>query len=158
MKRSTIRSVVVLALPALAFTAALIAAAGCNRTPPDETPSRTAEPPPITDRDWELVAIGERVDPRGAGGRPVTLRLDPTTSRAAGFAGCNRYSAAYVLRADSLTFGPGISTRMACPEGMELEDSYLASLASFTTFEATDSTLVLHGSAGPLARFRRAEP
>lgn len=132
-------------------TLALLAALACGRTP---APSPTATPPRITDRDWELVALGPNTTPRGADGRPVTLRLDAATGRAAGFAGCNRFSAGYALKGDRLTFQPPISTRMACAEGMELESAFLATLPSLTTYQATDSTLVLSGPDGPRARFR----
>jgi putative lipoprotein len=111
-------------------------------------------PPPIADRDWELVALGQDTNPRGAGGRPVTLRLDAAGGRASGFAGCNRYGAGYTLDGDRLTFGAPISTRMACAEGMQLESAFLAMLPSVTTYEATGSTLVLRGAGGPLARLR----
>ncbi len=141
----------------------LIAIPACQPKPPDETPvpsptTSSAPAPAITDRDWELSALGEIVEPRGNGGQPVTLRLDSASSRASGSAGCNRYSATYTLSGDSLTFGPGMSTKMACPDGMEIESRFLTSLASFKTFLATDTTLVLGDATGPLARFRLAAP
>lgn len=130
--------------------------AGCakhEQTPsPAPAPAR-AEARPITDRDWDLVALGERDHPLGAGGKPATLRLDTAAQRAGGNAGCNRYSASYRLSGDSLSFGPGISTKMACPDGMDLENAWLGALAKVATFSATDSTLTLNGADGPLARF-----
>ena len=108
----------------------------------------------ITDVDWELSAIEGRASPLGAGGRPVTLRLDAAASRAAGFAGCNRYSAPYRIHGDSLSFGPAISTKMACTDGMELERRFLVALPVFTTWRRADSTLTLSGPSGPLAQFR----
>jgi heat shock protein HslJ len=135
--------------------AAVLATLGCGRTPPAETPAKAvAAARPITDRDWQLVSLGERTDPKGSGGRPITLRLDAATSRAAGFAGCNRYSAGYVLTADSLKFTAPISTKMACADGMEVEGGFLAALPTVVTYQASDSSLSLHGPAGPLARFR----
>jgi putative lipoprotein len=108
----------------------------------------------ITDRDWILVALGEQADPLGSGNRPATLRFDTATSRAMGFAGCNTYSAEFALSADSLSFQPPISTKMACSEGMELEITFLATLTAITTYQATDSSLTLLGLGAPLARFR----
>ena len=137
----------------LAAFAAVLATLGCGRTPPAETPPKAA-PRPITDRDWRLVTLGERTDPRGTGGRPITLHLDAATSRAAGFAGCNRYNAGYVLTADSLKFTDPISTKMACTEGMDIESSFLGTLPAIVTYQASDSSLTLRGAAGPLARFR----
>jgi heat shock protein HslJ len=108
---------------------------------------------PIEDRDWDLVALGERDHPLGNGGRPVTLRFDAAERRAGGNAGCNRYNARYVLTADSLHFAAASSTRMACVDGMELESAWLGALSRVVTWSATDSTLTLAGPDGPLARF-----
>jgi heat shock protein HslJ len=108
----------------------------------------------IADLDWELAAIDGQPSPLGAGQRPVTLRLDAASSRGGGFAGCNRYSAPFRIRHDSLSFGPAISTKMACTEGMELERRFLVALPVITTFARTDSTLTLSGPSGPLAQFR----
>jgi heat shock protein HslJ len=111
-------------------------------------------PGAITDLDWELAAIDGQPSPLGAGQRPVTLRLDAASSRGGGFAGCNRYSAPFRIGHDSLSFGPAISTKMACTEGMELERRFLVALPSITTFARSDSTLTLNGPSGPLAQFR----
>jgi hypothetical protein len=69
----------------------------------------------------------------------AALGCESTTSRAAGFAGCNRFSASYRLSGDSLSFGPIVS-KMACADGDELERSFLTALPS--------------GPGGVLARFR----
>ncbi len=118
------------------------------------TRSPSPASPAVADRDWELVALAQDANPRGAGGRPVTLRLDAAGGRASGFAGCNRYSAGYTLDGDRLTFGPAMSTKMACAEGMQLESAFLAMLPAVATYEVTGSTLVLRGAGGPLARLR----
>jgi len=122
----------------------LVFAAGCR-------PAATV----ITDIEWNLVGLGERTNPLGAGGKPLTLRLDAASRRAAGFGGCNRYSASYSLRGDSLSFGAGMSTRMACPDGMELEDTWLATMQKIVTFAATETTLTLNAAEGPVASFRK---
>ena len=111
-------------------------------------------PGAITNLDWELAAIDGQPSPLGAGQRPVTLRLDAASARSGGFAGCNRYSAPFRIGHDSVTFGPAMSTKMACTEGMELERRFLVALPSITTFARTDSTLTLSGPSGPLAQFR----
>jgi len=108
----------------------------------------------LDNREWALVALGEVAAPVGAGNRPATIQFDPTTGRAAGFAGCNRYSAGYTVAGDSLTFGPAISTKMACADGDQLERGYLAMLPAIRSYALSDSTLTLNGSDGPLARFR----
>jgi len=139
-----------------------VAVAACRQAPPRKQPSQasTLARAPVTgsamilDREWVLTALGDHSSPTGAGGRPATLRLESATKRASGFAGCNRYGATYVLTADSLRFGPSMSTKMACAEGDELERAFLAALAAVSTYQVSDSTLSLMGSGGVVARFK----
>ncbi|MBA3318433.1 MAG: META domain-containing protein [Gemmatimonadales bacterium] len=137
----------------------LIALAACGPKPPAAEPP-AAEPPPasgtasLNNREWILVHLGEMAAPLGAGGRPATIQFDQSNGRAAGFAGCNRYSAGYSLAGETLSFGPAISTKMACADGDELERGFLAMLPAIETYEVSDSALTLSGSGGPLARFR----
>ena len=142
----------------------LVFAAGCrpaaNKPRPEaQSAASAAQPTPaatgITDIDWNLVGLGERTNPLGAGGKPLTFRLDAASQRAAGFGGCNLYSASYLLRSDSLSFGAGISTKMACPDGMELEDAWLATMPRIVTFAATETTLTLNATEGRVASFRK---
>jgi len=109
--------------------------------------------PALAGRDWTLVALGDEADPRGADGRPLTLRLEQADHRAGGFAGCNRFGGSYRLVEDSLSFGPLAATRMACPAGMDLEQRFLAMLGEVRRYQATDSTLSLLSPAGITARF-----
>lgn len=108
----------------------------------------------IVEREWALVTLGDSAAPLGSGGKPATIRFDSASSRAGGFAGCNRYSAPYTMAGDSLHFGPAISTKMACAEGDSLERAYLAIIPEVSGYKASDSTLTLTGSAGALAGFR----
>jgi heat shock protein HslJ len=140
---------------AFAASGALLLLVACTspRKQPNQEQSSMPARTPITDRDRVLVALGEQSSPAGRGNQPATLRLEATTSRAVGFAGCNRFSASYTLVGDSLRFGPAMATKMACVDGDELERSFLGALPVVATYEVTDSALVLKGSGGPLARF-----
>lgn len=128
---------------------------GANGRAPDTTASHSggASSAAMVERDWALVTLGDSAAPPGSGGKPATIRFDSAASRAAGFAGCNRYSAPYTVAGDSLSFGPAISTKMACAEGDSLERAYLAIIPGVTGFRVTDSTLTLTGSSGTLAVF-----
>jgi heat shock protein HslJ len=135
---------------------ALVSLLGCGETKPPSPPPAAAAPvapavPAFADREWELVVLGQATPPPS--GRPVTMRFDSGSRRAAGSAGCNRYSAAYTMRGEGLTFGPAAATKMACPDGMEFEGSFFGMLTQVTTYEVTGSTLVLRGVDGSLARF-----
>ena len=140
---------------AFAASGALLVLAACTspQKQPSQAQSTLPAPTPITDRDWVLVALGEQPLPAGRGNQPATLRLEASTSRAVGFAGCNRFSASYTLAGDSLRFGPAVATKMACVAGDELERGFLGALPVVATYEATDSALILKGPSGPLARF-----
>jgi heat shock protein HslJ len=131
----------------------LLAACSKPQKPPSQEQAAMPARTPITDRDWLLVELGGQSSPLGRGNQPATLRLESKTSRAVGFAGCNRFSANYTLAGDTLRFGPAIATKMACVDGDELERRFLGVLPVAATYEATDSALILKGPGGPLARF-----
>jgi heat shock protein HslJ len=132
----------------------LLTVVACGPKPPASERPPAVSTGSLDNREWALVGLGEVAAPLGAGGRPATIQFDPTTRRAAGFAGCNRYSAGYAVAGDSLTFGPALSTKMACADGDELERGYLAMLPAIRRYALSDSILTLSGSDGPLARFR----
>ena len=144
----------------LAACAAALVTLACAKAPSDRAPDTTASRSggasfaAMVEREWALVTLGDSAAPQGSGGKPATIRFDSAASRAAGFAGCNRYSAPYTIAGDSLGFGPAISTKMACAEGDSLERAFLAIIPKVTGFQATDSTLTLTGSGGTLAGFR----
>jgi putative lipoprotein len=141
-----------------ACSAALVTLActgGAGGGAADTTASRSggAASAAMVEREWALVTLGDSAAPRGAGGKPATIRFDSAAAHAGGFAGCNRYSAPYTVAGDSLGFGPAISTKMACADGDALERAYLAIIPEVTGFRVTDSTLTLTGSTGTLAVF-----
>lgn len=138
----------------------LLAALACAQPGDKDAPSDTSVAPavtpasapmPITDRDWTLTSVGERMNPMGQGDRAPTLRLDSGESRASGFAGCNRFSGPYTLSGDSLSFGALVATKMACAQGNDVETAYLAALGTVRSFSVSDSVLTLRSADGPVA-------
>ncbi len=113
-----------------------------------------AGPAALVDRDWVLVSLDAHDQPLGAGGKPLTLRLDSGAGRAAGFAGCNRYSAGYELAGNSIRLMAPVSTRMACLEGMDVEQSYLAGLPLVTSYTIVGDTMMLKVAERTVATFR----
>lgn len=122
--------------------------------PPAEGAGGAASVASLTDREWVLVALGERTSVLGARGEPPTLRLGP--ENASGFAGCNRYSGGYELRADNrLRFETLVSTRMACTDAGDVETAFLSALAAVRQYRVTETELtLLDDTARPVARFR----
>lgn len=83
----------------------------------------------------------------------------PETGKVAGNGSCNRFFGTAQSSADSITFGPLGSTRMACPPAvMDQETRYLKALAAARRFEWHDTQLLLYsdGYDKPL-RFTRKD-
>jgi heat shock protein HslJ len=121
----------------------ILALVGCGPTAPD-----------LAGKEWVVTAVGDQMAPVGAGGRFLTMRFDAEGSRISGFSGCNQYGAAYTLAGDSISFGPAISTKMACEGFDSLEQSFLGAIPALARWQASDSTLVLYGGAGVAIRLR----
>lgn len=114
--------------------------------------------PSLFDITWNLVELDGQAAPTGMGGRPATLLLDRAEQRASGFAGCNRMGGSFTHSADSISFGPLAMTRMACTEGMELEQRYAAALEKVTTLRLTAAGLELLSDGATVARFSAVPP
>lgn len=71
---------------------------------------------------------------------------------ARGYAGCNRFTGAYTLTGNALTFGNLASTMRACPD-MALEDRFHRSLGAVERYEIRSTWLILYGADGELATF-----
>ena len=99
----------------------------------------------VVGRGWEVVEIGGApVD----GARPTLELADD--GRAYGSTAVNRWTGAYALDGDVLSFGPAVSTRMAGPEdAMATERAFLAALLLPLTVVADGSDgVVLAGPDG----------
>ena len=71
--------------------------------------------------------------------------------KVAGSAGCNDYTASYVVEDNAITFGPAATTRKMCsePEGVvEQESACLAALELATTFQIEGDELILMNADG----------
>ncbi len=66
-----------------------------------------------------------------------------------GFSGCNRFFGSYSFVSGELTFGPLVTTRMACPpDKMDAERKVLALLEAVKTADASHKSLVLKDASG----------
>lgn len=94
---------------------------------------------------WTLVSInGEPV----VSGTAITLGLDGKGG-VAGSAGCNSYSGSYTIDGETLTFGPLVTTRMACPEAiMQQETAYLSALEGGAAYTIANGRLTLVAANG----------
>ena len=90
----------------------------------------------------------------------ATLEFDDS-GRASGKGSCNRYSGPVTLTGDLISFGPLVSTKMACVEEAltAQENRFLEALGAAERYAVDGSELRIYarGSAAPL-RFTRAPP
>ena len=144
----TLRFVLLALLPILTMAA-------CNTAP-----AATAGPggplsSTIANSDWVLGTLADTPLPSGT---PITLQF--AFVKAAGFGGCNQYSASYSSDgASTLTFGAIAATRMACAGGDAFESAYFAALERVRKYVIEGSTLILSGeSGGALLTYGAAAP
>jgi heat shock protein HslJ len=104
---------------------------------------------------WTLTSINGTPAPAGSAGRPATLVFySGEERRVNGFAGCNQWSSTWERRGeDTLLFKPPVSTRMACADGMALEQRFLGIIEQARRLAQRDSTLTLITLTGDSARF-----
>lgn len=102
---------------------------------------------------WELVAMdGEAV----AGDAVPTLAFDEHGA-VSGSTGCNTFSGDVAIRGSELSFGPLVTTRMACadPAANAREQAFLSAMQGVTGYTLDDvGRLVLRG--GPELTFEVA--
>jgi heat shock protein HslJ len=93
---------------------------------------------------WRIASVS------GADGLdPARARAEMTQSRFASTIGCNRIAGKPEFSGNKLTFGPMMTTRMACPPPLgEVERAYLAALQATRGFRFTGETLVFLGEDG----------
>ncbi len=87
-------------------------------------------------------------------GQPIVAGSAPTlafdTERISGSGTCNSFGGDYTISGSKLTFGPIMSTMMACMENglMEQESAYFQALGSTASYEVKDGQLRLLDSGG----------
>ena len=109
-----------------------------------EKAQRTA----LEDTNWQLtgivkgdVVVSTWVDEK------ISIRFE--NGQAGGSAGCNTFSAEYILDGEKLAFGPAISTKMACePEVNERETAFLNALAQVAGYRVERTNLTLLDAGG----------
>lgn len=145
----------------LAAASAILALAACGpagEPAPNTRAGRAADSAYIRSAfgpTWTLTAINGTAAPLGSAGRPATLVFySGEERRANGFAGCNQWSSTWERRGeDTLLFAPPVSTRMACGDGMALEQRFLGIIGQARRLAQRDSTLTLFTLTGDSARF-----
>jgi heat shock protein HslJ len=86
-----------------------------------------------------------------AAGSTITMELNDK-GEVTGNATCNTYNGTYTIDGASITFGPLMSTKMACPsdELNAQEQAYLTALANTRTFELANGVLTFRDADGAM--------
>jgi heat shock protein HslJ len=106
---------------------------------------------------WALTSIAvEGTMASGVRGGGATLEF--VGDQAGGSAGCDQFLATYAVDAAMLTFGPVLTTRMACDEEtLASATSFLTLLATVASFSETAGNLTLMDATGtPVLTFASA--
>lgn len=102
---------------------------------------------------WKLLRI--RNQPVTDNQREPHLILHPDNKRVSGSGGCNQLMGSYSADGDQLTFSRPASTRMACLQGMEQEDVFLAALQNVARWRISGEQLeLLDASGNAVAQFQ----
>lgn len=103
---------------------------------------------------WKLTHLGDVPVIAGEKQREAHLVFGSQDQRVGGSNGCNRLMGGYALEGGKLAFSRLASTRMACAEGMNTEQKFLAALEQVKTWKIAGGHLELFDAAGRLlARF-----
>jgi heat shock protein HslJ len=133
----------------IAACAVVLAAVGCAYRGPKTSPGEGTS---LIDTYWKLLQIdGEDIEPP-EGDREAHLILRPD-HRATGFAGCNIFNGSWEFEGDVLTFGPLMTTRMACPQ-LDIERDMLATLDGQVVTEIEGEFLAVTGANGMELKFQ----
>ncbi|MHB1225181.1 MAG: META domain-containing protein [Gemmatimonadaceae bacterium] len=109
---------------------------------------------PLAGSNWKLAELGGTPAVGGADSERATqIRFHPDSGRIYGSGGCNRIAGPYTVAGDSLSFGPIMSTKMACldDQANRQEVAFLSALDSTRRYRISGDTLTLIGTGGPLA-------
>lgn len=109
-----------------------------------------APPPRLDGVNWEVTGFNNGRQAVVGVLADTTLRLAFDERDVYGYAGCNRFRAAYSIDGNTISIEPPAATRMFCGgEGvMEQEQQFLTALASATTWSIERGTLDMHRDDG----------
>ena len=121
--------------------------------------AETVDSMPLFGTTWTLTALGGHAPVSTTANNPAQLVLDGSQNRYSGSSGCNRLTGTIELKGDSLNFGAGASTMMACPEPlMKQEQAFTKMLQSVTGYRISGKTLELLAGNKMVAKFKAAKP
>ena len=131
----------------IAVIVVLLTRQGANSNPPASGWNAT-DPQGLMIPRWflnSLVLDGKKVV---LGDKLLNLQFEEN-GNVNGEGGCNSFFATYQVSSDGkLIFGPVGSTKMACADGMELENSYFTAISRVAQFRTADGQVTLASADG----------
>jgi heat shock protein HslJ len=116
------------------------------------------QPVTLENTAWALLELNGKTITVEVNDKAPYFELNSKKASSYGFGGCNRFFGSYETSGASLTFGAMGATRMACPEGMDQEQEFLAALGSTTRYEIHGSKLMLFADKKLVARLEARAP
>nr|WP_163502672.1 META domain-containing protein [Halomonas socia] len=103
---------------------------------------------PLENTYWKLTRVGDIAAEAVDNQREAHFVLHTEENGVAGSTGCNRLAGSYRLENDALSFGPLVTTRMACLEGGETERAFLTALEATANWQIEGLALTLRDESG----------
>jgi heat shock protein HslJ len=103
---------------------------------------------PLTGTSWILLSYGDPAAPQTVPADMIISAVFSTDGMLNGFGGCNQYSASYTVQDTQMTLGPVAMTQMACPTGMEVEQTYLYALQAASEYAISGQFLTIKYNQG----------
>jgi len=92
---------------------------------------------------WKLQSMNGKSEAETETKKMPTLEFNFAEKRLSGNAGCNRYNGAFTLNNNILNVTPLATTRMACPDNMEIENEFVKTFTGNINLEMDGNMLVL---------------
>ena len=106
----------------------------------------------LTDTSWKLVSYGSASNPTAAVPDAKTALTFDKDGKLSGSAGCNSISGDYTISGDQISFGPVISTLMACADPlMQQESAVLKMFSGQAKYEIASGQLTITSADGATA-------
>lgn len=102
----------------------------------------------LVDTYWRLDTLGEEKITPPQDRKEAHMILATAETRVHGNAGCNNFFGQYSTEDGKLSFSAMGSTMMACPEGMETEQAFLAALGNTVSYTIRGLFLSLYDADG----------
>lgn len=102
---------------------------------------------------WSLFSYGDAANPQPVPQGLIITAQFGEDGMVNGSAGCNNYTAGYMIEGDTITIQTPASTMMMCPSGMQEESIYLASLSQAQSYRINGANLTITLADGQVLIF-----